>query len=685
MGTRRSLLHTRGLDVEGELVLLVAAQVRVADEVERQLGLAHLRRRHQVQPHRGRRGQRHALDREQRVGRHVRDDEPPALLLGAREARRAHAAHLLHVLVHLALELDLDRHRLAGLDRVRVQHLVAQLDVGEVVAELRHVRRARRVQGEHRVAHVVLQLEDVEDRLEPRALLLGARQRVRVHVGDLEQRRVVVPEALDDHLGELHGVQRRREPARRRHDVHERLQQRHGRGHGRVAVLAELRVPQGHAPEVRLQEQVGLGRRLVHRGLLRQLLARVRRQLLEHGRLVGPRLQLRELRGVREHLEQRRHARRRRRRRREELHGGVAHAVVGRDHAQVQGLHGHLVVPDARAARLLEVADDRLDEFRQVVAHVAVRRALEVVVVGVLRQAPVVEGPREVVDAVLLGLDRLGDDLGVHVVVQRVVQAGLDGQGLVEHALEVLALGRVAEDAALGVVVDAARAARAADHLEQVRGGVLHVAVLAAVVRLRAQDADHLGVKVQVPAGLGRHHEDPELVLLVEPGDDLGVPLAQALVQEGHARRQRPRQRRVVQGLELRLREGVHAARPEPLRVRLVRGRAHGEVDGRQLALLPRRREGQDGRVRRVPPRRVEQGLAHGEQARGEVRRVEGRHRQLQRHGPHGGVEGEEGVRGHAEPVADVPGVRRGRAQADDPRRLVQLRRDVAEAGHGDF
>ena len=53
-----------------------------------------------------------------------------------------------------------------------------------------------------------------------------------------------------------------------------------------------------------------------------------------------------------------------------------------------------------RAGRL-EVGEGGLDELGEVVRDVAVRRAAEVVVVGVLREAAVVERPREVVDDVL--------------------------------------------------------------------------------------------------------------------------------------------------------------------------------------------------------------------------------------------------------------------------------------------
>ena len=108
-----------------------------------------------------------------------------------------------------------------------------------------------------------------------------------------------------------------------------------------------------------------------------------------------------------------------------------------------------------RSGLIEEVVGDALDELGEVVRDVAVRRAAEVVVVGVLREAAVVERPREVVDAVLLRFDRPRHDLGVDVVVQVVVEPRLDGQRLVQRALQVRLLRRVEEDRARRVVVDA--------------------------------------------------------------------------------------------------------------------------------------------------------------------------------------------------------------------------------------
>lgn len=61
---------------------------------------------------------------------------------------------------------------------------------------------------------------------------------------------------------------------------------------------------------------------------------------------------------------------------------------------------------------------------------------MQVVVVGVLGHAAVKERPGEVIHGVLLVLHRLGDDLGVEVVVEAVVQVRLHRQRLVQELLE---------------------------------------------------------------------------------------------------------------------------------------------------------------------------------------------------------------------------------------------------------
>ena len=87
-----------------------------------------------------------------------------------------------------------------------------------------------------------------------------------------------------------------------------------------------------------------------------------------------------------------------------------------------------------RVSRLEGDAADAVAADAVVVAQVAVRRALQVVVVGVLSQPPIQEGPSQVVDSVLLVLHRLGHHLRVEVVRERPQELRLDRQPGVQAA-----------------------------------------------------------------------------------------------------------------------------------------------------------------------------------------------------------------------------------------------------------
>lgn len=69
---------------------------------------------------------------------------------------------------------------------------------------------------------------------------------------------------------------------------------------------------------------------------------------------------------------------------------------------------------------------------------------LQIIVVGVLSQAPVEEGPGEVVHSILLAGDGLVHNLSHHVVVQEVVQMTLHWVRLKQELLVVLLARRVA-------------------------------------------------------------------------------------------------------------------------------------------------------------------------------------------------------------------------------------------------
>mmetsp|Transcript_7833 Transcript_7833/g.24168 ORF Transcript_7833/g.24168 Transcript_7833/m.24168 type:complete len:447 (+) Transcript_7833:883-2223(+) len=351
--------------------------------------------------------------------------------------------------------------------------------------------------------------------------------------------------------------------------------------------------------------------------------------------------------------------------RREERDGRVLDAVVGGDHAQVQRSDVHVVF-DGHAARVLEVRDDVFHELRQVVRHVPVRRALQVVEVRVLREAPVEERPRQVVDGVLLVLDGLGHDFRVQVVVQRAVYARLDGQRLVQESPQGLLLRRVAEHRAPRLVL--AVPVGLADHLQHLGRRVLDVPVLAPVVPLRAQHHHQVrAIKCHLPARLGRRHEHADETASVERLHSGTVRRGEAAVQKGHALGERLPERRVDDAFEsCSVREkvvvsGVHSSLVVVLRgvALLEGGDVDHDVDGGELALLAGRDE-DDGLAPTLPQTEgvavedLQEDLAHGEEAGGEVGRVEGVEVELEGRGPDVGVEGEAGRAVGAEPVAHV-------------------------------
>lgn len=61
---------------------------------------------------------------------------------------------------------------------------------------------------------------------------------------------------------------------------------------------------------------------------------------------------------------------------------------------------------------------------------------LQVVIIGVLGHTAVQECPGQVVHSILLVLHRLGDDLGVKMVVETVVQVRLHRKGLIQELLK---------------------------------------------------------------------------------------------------------------------------------------------------------------------------------------------------------------------------------------------------------
>jgi hypothetical protein len=116
----------------------------------------------------------------------------------------------------------------------------------------------------------------------------------------------------------------------------------------------------------------------------------------------------------------------------EDGHRLVVDVVVGSDHAQVEGRDIH-VVDNLDRLCIREVVERCLNKVGKEVGEVVVRVSVHVVVEGVSCQTSVEPLPRAPIDGLLLVLNRLGDNLGSKVVVERGREMRLDGQSLVKE------------------------------------------------------------------------------------------------------------------------------------------------------------------------------------------------------------------------------------------------------------
>mmetsp|Transcript_10234 Transcript_10234/g.17769 ORF Transcript_10234/g.17769 Transcript_10234/m.17769 type:complete len:476 (+) Transcript_10234:1245-2672(+) len=306
------------------------------------------------------------------------------------------------------------------------------------------------------------------------------------------------------------------------------------------------------------------------------------------------------------------------------------------------------------------------------------RGTLQVVVVRVLRQSAVVEGPSQVVHRVGLVLDRTRDNLRVEVIVQGMVQMTLDGKRLVQQLLQVLALRGVAHEQALaGLVHGLARSL--ANHVQNIRNGIIDVSVLSALVVHSVHDDHHVSGDVHSPAKIVRDHQHLDqsvvkqrlyfsAIRLGHTGVNIANTLQQglsgsAVVQRGHHSLQRRglgRVRRVSQKTScLSTRSGES-----------------NKVNGSELRLLSGGDKHQHRFARRVLGDGIECRLCHGEQSAAGVVRVVAQHVQLQRHGAHIRCEVENTLRGSADPVSHILCVSKRSGEADHAYGALQLRGD---------
>lgn len=151
-------------------------------------------------------------------------------------------------------------------------------------------------------------------------------------------------------------------------------------------------------------------------------------------------------------------------------------------HAQIQRLQGLLV--DRHGASVLEVGSRVFDERREEIAELRVAHAVERVEIGVLRKAAVEEEPGEPLDGVLHRRDGAAGHGGVEHVGEVEMKRTLHGQRLEEELVEVVLLGDVRHHHRFAARVLAATR-RKPDHFEEIHDGIVHVAVIFAVVEAR--------------------------------------------------------------------------------------------------------------------------------------------------------------------------------------------------------
>mmetsp|Transcript_21616 Transcript_21616/g.58162 ORF Transcript_21616/g.58162 Transcript_21616/m.58162 type:complete len:581 (-) Transcript_21616:369-2111(-) len=218
-------------------------------------------------------------------------------------------------------------------------------------------------------------------------------------------------------------------------------------------------------------------------------------------------------------------------------------------------------------------------------------------------------------------------------------------------------------------------------HLQHVRDGEVHIALLLAVVELRALDDDKVGGEVDPPGEGGGGDEDEDLALDEELLHESAVLLRQARVVDAHAKGERVPQRLVANARD-RLRE-VLLRHVDKLAGTLVRRAEGDEVEGGEARLAAAGDEDERGLVWRVLHDGAVRGLVHGGHARAVVLARVARDVNLKRHGANGRLEVEEARLAHAQPVGEVLGIGQGGGEGHEPHvPRARLRSHVAHAAH---
>mmetsp|Transcript_75394 Transcript_75394/g.157135 ORF Transcript_75394/g.157135 Transcript_75394/m.157135 type:complete len:1109 (+) Transcript_75394:119-3445(+) len=666
------------LDVELEGVLLIAALVGIGHEAECVLNLSRLVRQIELGLHvRLGLGHRDALD-EDHGGSGSSDDEPPTLLLllgVVRSIDRSQGS----LVINFSREPHGNLRLTASIEGICVLDLVLQGDGGVAVAGPSDVHQLRlRKAIEELVSRLLVHVHDVDDVLD--AHLLCLLHQLGVEVGKLHEERGVRGGSLHDHLRQLHREERRSEPAERGDDIDETQKESDSMVQDEFLIGGKISCDRTSV-EVRVEEELRLSMRVAELAALNLHVERLR-QGRQNGFLARAHGNGVELRGGTEDVDEAATLCGLGDAPRESLDGGVADVVVRRDKAQVR--RSQLVfIFDLAAAESFETLDGVLDDLGQVIAQVLMSDTLETVVVGVLRETPVVEGPGQPINGILLVLDGLHHDLGVDVVRHTLIQVTLHGQRLINELLVVLLLRVLCEQHAHTGLINA-RSAGPTHHLQHVVDGVVDVSVLSAIELLGVHDDDEVGQHGHTPTELFRADEDLNGARREETLDDGALRRGEALVQETDTVLQTLLEGLLARGFQVGL-HGLIVDVQKSLGL-VVSCRVEEQVDGSHTGLLPIRDEDDDGLVRRVMLDGLVDRPAHRQQARRAVVNVEALNDHLERDGSDVGREVEQASASRADPLAHVPRVGQGGCQCNHSSGvLLGLGRDVSHSADDGF
>ena len=99
---------------------------------------------------------------------------------------------------------------------------------------------------------------------------------------------------------------------------------------------------------------------------------------------------------------------------------GVVDVVIGGDHPKIEGDSVHVFF-NRNTLGLLQISKCVLHQFREMIRKVAMRDALQVVVVGVLCHPAIEERPCQVVYSILLVFNGLGHNFRIKMIMQKMV------------------------------------------------------------------------------------------------------------------------------------------------------------------------------------------------------------------------------------------------------------------------